>query len=98
MRTNNIPIEFSKIKDEDIAFDFSKLRGRIKEIYGTQTAFALAMLMNEATLSNKLNNNVEFAPKEIVRACILLNINLNEVDVYFFTFKVQKNEQKIKRN
>ena len=79
--------------DEEIVFDFSKLRGRIKEIYGTQTAFALAMLMNEATLSNKLNNNVEFSPKEIVRACLLLCIDLSEVKLYFFTLKVQETEQ-----
>lgn len=81
------------MKDDEIIFDFSKLRGRIKEIYGTQTAFAVAMLMNEATLSNKLNNNVEFSPKEIVRACLLLCIDLTEVKLYFFTLKVQETEQ-----
>ena len=81
------------MNDEDIIFDFSKLRGRIKEIYGTQTAFAIVMLMNEATLSNKLNNNVEFSPKEIIRACLLLGIDLNEIKLYFFTLKIQKTEQ-----
>lgn len=91
---NNAKIDFSKIKDEYIEFDFSKLRGRIKEIYGTQTAFALAMLMNEATLSNKLNNNVEFSPKEIIRACLLLSIDFKEINLYFFTLKIQKTEQK----
>ncbi len=94
MTIDNTSMDFSKVDDKEIEFDFSKLRGRIKEIYGTQTAFALAMLMNEATLSNKLNNNVEFSPKEIIRACFLLCIDLKEVDIYFFTFKVQKNEQK----
>lgn len=82
------------MKDDEIVFDFNKLRGRIKEVYGTQTAFATAMLMNEATLSNKLNNNVEFSPKEIVRACLLLCIDLTEVKPYFFTLKVQETEQK----
>jgi hypothetical protein len=81
------------MKEEDIDFDFSKLRGKIKEIYRTQTAFAVAMLMNEATLSNKLNNNVEFSPKEIVRACLLLCIDLKEMNEYFFTLKVQKTEK-----
>lgn len=84
------------MQEEEIIFDFSKLRGRIKEIYGTQTAFATAMLMNEATLSNKLNNNVEFSPKEIYRACVLLCIDLKkELTLYFFTPKVQKTEIKI---
>lgn len=93
MILDNSRMDFTKVKDEDIVFDFSKLRGRIKEIYGTQTAFAVAMLMNEATLSNKLNNNVEFSPKEIIRACLLLSIELKDVNIYFFTLKVQKNEQ-----
>lgn len=94
MTLGNSKIDFTKVKDEDIVFDFSKLRGRIKEIYGTQTAFAVAMLMNEATLSNKLNNNVEFSPKEIIKACLLLSIELKDVNLYFFTLKVQKNELK----
>lgn len=85
--------EGNVINNEDIIFDFSKLKGRIKEIYSTQSAFATAMLMSEATLSNKINNNVEFSPKEIVRALLLLSIDFNEVKEYFFTLKVQKNEQ-----
>ncbi len=78
---------------EVIEFDFNKLRGRIKEIYGTQTAFATAMLINEATLSNKLNNNVEFSSKEIIRACLLLCINFEDIKSYFFNLKVRENEQ-----
>ena len=86
--------EAKKMQEEEIILDFSKLRGRIKEIYGTQTAFATAMLMNEATLSNKLNNNVEFSPKEIYRACLLLCIDLKkELTLYFFTPKVQNTEK-----
>ena len=80
------------LEDNDIIFDFSKLKGRIKEIYGTQSAFAVAMLMNEATLSNKLNNNVEFSPKEMVRALLLLNLEFDKLQEYFFTLKVQKTE------
>lgn len=86
--------DFSKLNDEDIAFDFSKLRGKIKEVFRTQNAFAERMNMNEATLSNKLNNNVEFSPKEIVRACCLLKIAFEEIKLYFFTLKVQEVEQK----
>ena len=82
----------TKMRDEDIIFDFNKLKGRIKEIYGTQSAFAIAMLMDEATLSKKLNNKVEFSPKEIVKACLLLCINLTEIETYFFTLVVQKTE------
>ena len=78
--------------DESIVFDFSKLRGRIKEMFGTQTAFANEIPMNDATLSNKLNNNVEFSPKEIIKSCILLNIEFEKIPIYFFTLKIQKTE------
>ena len=94
MLVREVISDFRKLKDENIFFDFSKLRGKIKEVYGTQTAFADKMEINEATLSNKLNNNVEFSPKEIVRACYLLGIKFEEIEVYFFTLKVQKNELK----
>ena len=80
------------MEDENIVFDFSKLRGKIKEMFGTQTAFANEIPMNDATLSNKLNNNVEFSPKEIIKSCTLLNIEFREIPVYFFTLKVQKTE------
>lgn len=80
------------MKDEDIVFDFNKVRGKIREIFGTQSAFASKMQMNEATLSNKLNNNVEFSPKEIVRACKLLDIDNDKLQEYFFTLEVQKTE------
>ena len=81
------------MEEENIEFDFNKLKGRIKEIYGTQSAFALAMLMDEATLSKKLNNKVEFTPKEIYRVCLLLCIDMEkELKAYFFTSKVQKTE------
>lgn len=81
------------MRDEDIVFDFNKVRGKIKEVFGTQTLFANAMGINDATLSNKLNNNVEFSSKEIVKACNLLNIKDEEIKEYFFTLCVQKAEQ-----
>ena len=38
-----------------MAFDYSKLRGKIVEIFGTQSCFAVAMGWSERTLSLKLN-------------------------------------------
>lgn len=75
--------------DDEIIFDFNKLRGKIKEVYGTQASFASAMETNEATLSNKLNNNVEFTQKEILKACRLLGVDNAKIAEYFFTLKVQ---------
>lgn len=63
---------------------YSKLRGRIREKYGTQEAFAKAMNMNYTTLSNKLNGKTEWTREEIERACTLLEIPVQEIPAYFF--------------
>ena len=73
---------------EELAFDYSKLRGRIVERFGIQSAFAAALGMSEGTLSGRLTNKSFFTAEEIVTACKLLDIRLEEVNEYFFTLKV----------
>lgn len=68
---------------------YKKLRGRIKEIYENQKCFADAMDMNAASLSAKLNNKAPWRREEIEKACVLLNIPLEQVYLYFFTPKVE---------
>lgn len=68
---------------------YAKLRGKIREVYATQEAFAEAMEMSTVTLSQRLNNKVEWKTNEIAKACELLGIPLEEVAVYFFTIKVK---------
>ena len=48
----------------EVKFDYSKLKGRIREIFDTQSAFAEAMGMSTTSLSAKLNNKIEFSQKE----------------------------------
>lgn len=73
-----------------MAIDYSKLRGKIKEVYNTQQAFADAMGINRASLSQRLAGTVEWKTPEIIKACELLNIELAEAHLYFFTLKVVK--------
>jgi hypothetical protein len=73
-----------------MAFDYSKLLGRIVEKYGKQGAFAKAMNLSERSLSLKLNNHRFFDQKEISKACELLEIDDSSVHQYFFTLKVQQ--------
>lgn len=68
--------------------DYRKLKGKIKEVYDTQWAFAKAMGMSYASISQRLNNKLEWNTSDIVKACALLNIPLEEAYVYFFTQKV----------
>ncbi|MGI6168320.1 MAG: DUF739 family protein [Christensenellales bacterium] len=68
-------------------YDYSKLRGKIKEKFGTQINFAKAMGMTEPTLSLKLNNKGEWSQEEMTLALDLLGESLAVVDSYFFTHK-----------
>lgn len=65
-------------------FDYSKLRGRIREICGTDAAFAALLKIDRATLSKKLNNRSDFSQDEIRHACVILAIPTSDVASYFF--------------
>lgn len=71
-------------RESKIVYDFSKLRGRIKEIFGTEYAFADAMGYNRSTISAKLNQQSEWTRADMDKACTLLNIQFSEVGLYFF--------------
>lgn len=64
-------------------FNYSKLRGRIREIYGTETKLAADMGMDRMALSVRLNNKREFSQTEMLKICDLLKININNVADYF---------------
>lgn len=72
---------------------YAKLRGRIKEIFGTNLAFAEALNMDISSLSAKLNNKSPWKREEIEKACTLLKIPIEEVYLYFFSQKVGKSQQ-----
>lgn len=64
---------------------YSKLRGKIKEVFGTQDAFSSAMGMNTATVSGKLNGRSDWTRAEMELACSLLGIPMLEMHSYFFS-------------
>ncbi len=68
-----------------LEFNFSKLQGRIVEKFGTRSAFATACGMAESVLSSRLNNKVYFDAPEIYTICELLDIQAEDIPVYFFT-------------
>lgn len=75
-----------------MAFDYSKLRGKIKEVYGTQDKFAKSLGIGRVSLSQRLNNILDFSQEEISKSCDILGIKKEDIPIYFFTLKVQKNE------
>lgn len=74
-----------------MAFDFSKLRGRIIEKFGTCAAFAAVVGLPESSVSARLNNKIKIDSDEIVRWCQpdILDIPAEEIHVYFLTPKVR---------
>ena len=72
-----------------MAYDYSKLLGRIVERVGTQKEFAKQIGLSEHTVSVKLNNQLGWKQDEIRRIMSVLGITADEISTYFFTEKVQ---------
>lgn len=69
-------------------FDYSRLRGRIREIFGTQAAFAQAIHIGPVSLSKRLNNELEFTGPEMMATADALRFDYEEIPAYFFVLKV----------
>ena len=67
-----------------MTFNYSKLRGRIREMGETQGTIAAASGMRETTYSQKINNNSEFKQSEIIDICRALSIPFDQIHSYFF--------------
>jgi len=65
---------------------YSKLLGRIVEVYGTRKAFAEKAGYSVQTLRWKLDGRSEWGQKEILKICELLSIPHEDIPVYFFNF------------
>lgn len=74
----------------NLEYNYSKLRGRIVEIFETQQNFAKEMGWSEHTLSSKLSNKVGWKQTDIAKTITLLKLKLEDIPTYFFNFKVQK--------
>lgn len=72
-------------------YDYRKLRGRIKEKFGTQSIFAKEIGLSDVSVSNKLNNNVDWGQEEIEKIISVLDIAYSDIHSYFFTHIVEKN-------
>ena len=68
-------------------FNYSKLRGKIKECFDTQSRFAKKVGISERALSMKLNNLSCFTQEEMLKIIQHLNIQSEEISDYFFRIK-----------
>ena len=77
-----------------MSFDYSKLSGRIREMYGTQSNFVKALGMSERSLSLKIGGKRAWTQAEMDKAIACLKLNSQDIPDYFFKKKVQNIEQK----
>ena len=61
-----------------------KLRGRIREICGSEKVFAQALGISQTALSTKANRHTEWKGSQIAKAVEVLQIPKKEVWAYFF--------------
>lgn len=71
-------------------YDYSKLRGKIRECFQTQSDFAQKVGISETSLSYKLNNKTLFDQDEIMTIIGILNLEAKDVIEIFFTEQVDK--------
>ncbi len=72
-----------------MSYDYSKLNGKIAEKCGTQAVFAKRMNLSERSVSLKLNNKIPWKQPEMQQAAEVLGFPESDIQVYFFTMKVQ---------
>ena len=63
---------------------YGMLRERIRTVFITQQAFALAMDKNLVSINKKLCGKSDWTSQEIEKACALLDISIAEMPNYFF--------------
>jgi transcriptional regulator with XRE-family HTH domain len=73
-----------------IEFDYSKLKGLIKEKCDTQKALAQQVGLSEPVMSGKLAGRCCFSQQDIFKIADALEIPAELLSVYFFTPRVRK--------
>lgn len=72
----------------DTVFDYSRLRGKIKEVCNTEDEFSRQINLGRVSLSKRLNNKLYFTQDEIIKSCEVLGIGESSIPSYFFAVKV----------
>jgi len=75
-----------------IVFDYSKLRGRIREVFHTETRFARELGISKVSLSAKLNGRQNFSLNEISKMSHIFNLKEKEMFEFFFHQKPSRKD------
>ena len=72
-------------------YDYSKLKGKIRELGITQNEYARYIGITEQSLILRFKNKRRFRQEEMQKTMELFEEPIKNVHIYFFTQKVQKN-------
>lgn len=75
-------------------YDYSELRGRIKTRIGTEGEFARLIGRTHQYVSSIFNGKAYFDMKDISKASEVLEIPIEQIGFFFYTYKVHECEQK----
>jgi hypothetical protein len=68
-----------------MSYNYNKLLGKIKEVFGTQDNFARALGLSRTSFSLRINGKAEFSQTEIDKAVNLLGLNDKDIPSIFFS-------------
>lgn len=71
-------------------YDYSKLRGRIREKIGTEGEFARRIGRTQNYVSKVFKNGTYLSQEDIASGAEILDISVDEIGEYFFTPEVHK--------
>ncbi len=72
------------MKPSQTIFDYAKLRGAIRERFGTEGNFAKAIHRSPNYVSNVFQGKSNFSALDISRSAETLGIGIDEIGRYFF--------------
>ena len=75
-----------------IIYDYSKLKGKIREKDLTMRQFSKGIGVSMTTLYTRLNNSTYFSTSEIENAMNLLDLSFDDVNDIFFTHQIRQTE------
>ena len=75
-----------KIKRK-VKYDYSKLRGKIIEVFGNQEKFSEAIGLSDRSVNHRMQNNRDWTQSDIEKVCEVLNIDREDVHLYFLVVK-----------
>ena len=68
----------------EILFDNRRLRGRIREMLGSEAELARRLGLPRSAVSARLSNKTPFTRNEIVLSAEILEISSSDIGAYFF--------------